>query len=136
MNDFNGSRSPVGRSQATDASRSEDRPQAIEGFAWYVHATTVAGEMVGPGLVGLWLDGYFGTGSVLAVTGFALGLVLGVWHLVRLSKLSSGPLATSRGDSAHVSAGSRSSGGAASGGGESARDLPGGQEGEERGSGR
>jgi hypothetical protein len=57
-----------------------------EGVAWTSRITTVSLEMVIPGLIGYWLDGRFGTGFVLSLVGFALGLILGVWHLVQMSK--------------------------------------------------
>lgn len=50
---------------------------------WVARITTVALEMVLPGLAGNWLDQYLGT-QFLALAGFALGLTVGVWHLLRM----------------------------------------------------
>ena len=41
----------------------------------------MAFEMVLPGLAGLWLDERFGT-RFLVMVGFAVGLVVGIWHLI------------------------------------------------------
>lgn len=52
---------------------------------WVAKITTVALQMVVPGIVGHYLDQRFGT-SVLALAGFALGVVLGLWQLIRWTK--------------------------------------------------
>jgi hypothetical protein len=52
---------------------------------WSARMTTVALEMVVPGLAGLWLDGKIGT-RFFGLIGFALGVALGVWHLSQLGK--------------------------------------------------
>jgi len=49
--------------------------------------TTVVIEMVVPGIVGHWLDDRWGT-SFLALTGLALGVSVGVLHLLALSRRS------------------------------------------------
>ena len=56
-----------------------------EGMNWVSKITTVALEMVLPGLAGLWLDNQFGT-RFLTLIGFALGVPLGMWHLIALTK--------------------------------------------------
>ena len=56
-----------------------------EGMDWVSKITTVAMEMVLPGLAGMWLDKRFGTGF-LALLGFALGVPLGIWHLIAMTK--------------------------------------------------
>lgn len=48
---------------------------------WVSRLITVALEMVLPGVLGNWLDKRWGT-SFLALVGFALGMVTGVWHLL------------------------------------------------------
>ncbi len=48
---------------------------------WVTKITTVALEMVVPGLLGGWLDAKFGTGFI-ALAGFALGVSGGIWHLL------------------------------------------------------
>lgn len=49
---------------------------------WVAKITTVGVEMVLPGIVGHYLDGRLGT-SFLAVSGFVLGVVVGLWQLIR-----------------------------------------------------
>jgi hypothetical protein len=68
---------------------------------WVSRITTVALEMVLPGLAGLWLDQRLGT-SFLGLVGFALGMVLGFWHLLLMTRSvrTSGPKPTSRPPSA------------------------------------
>ncbi len=41
--------------------------------------------MVLPGLAGLWLDRRLGT-NFLGLVGFALGMVLGFWHLLLMTR--------------------------------------------------
>lgn len=47
---------------------------------------SIALETVVPLLLGLWLDRKLGTVLVFLVLGGALGMGLGLWHLVRLTK--------------------------------------------------
>jgi hypothetical protein len=54
------------------------------GIEWVAKITTVALEMVLPGIFGQWLDGRWGT-SFLGLLGFALGVTLGIWHLLRMT---------------------------------------------------
>ncbi len=56
-----------------------------EGMKWVSKITTVALEMVLPGLAGLWLDNQLET-RFFALLGFALGVPLGMWHLVAMTK--------------------------------------------------
>lgn len=51
---------------------------------WVSRVTTVALEIVLPGLGGYWLDQRFGTGF-LVIVGFALGLTVGLWHLLKMT---------------------------------------------------
>ena len=57
---------------------------------WVAKITTAGLEMVVPGIVGHWLDTRLGT-SFLAPVGFGLGLVLGLWQLIRWTKPPSRP---------------------------------------------
>jgi hypothetical protein len=59
-------------------------------LVWVSRITTVGFEMVLPGLAGHWLDRQFGTGY-LAVLGFVLGMIGGMWHLIRMTSPSSRP---------------------------------------------
>ncbi len=52
---------------------------------WVTKITTVGLEMVLPGVGGAYLDKYFHT-SFLALLGFGLGLSVGIWHLLQMSK--------------------------------------------------
>ena len=55
-----------------------------EATNWVSKITTVALEMVLPGLAGLWLDNQLET-RFLALFGFALGVPLGIWHLIAMT---------------------------------------------------
>lgn len=59
-----------------------------EAMQWVALLTTIAMEMVLPGLAGRWLDGRFGT-RYLIMVGFALGLTIGLYHLLQLTKAKS-----------------------------------------------
>ncbi|MHB1033686.1 MAG: AtpZ/AtpI family protein [Pirellulales bacterium] len=52
---------------------------------WVSRITAVALEMVLPGLAGHWLDQRWGT-RFLALTGFALGVTAGIWHLLVMTR--------------------------------------------------
>ena len=56
-----------------------------EGMNWVSRIMTVALEMVLPGLVGLWLDNQLET-RFLSMLGLALGVPLGIWHLIAMTK--------------------------------------------------
>ena len=56
-----------------------------EGMNWVSKITTVALEMVLPGLAGVWLDSQLET-RFLTVIGFTLGVPLGIWHLIAMTK--------------------------------------------------
>ena len=64
-------------------------PEKLQPYAvameWVAKITTVALEMVLPGIGGTWLDKRFGT-SFLALLGFAFGLTAGIWHLLLMTK--------------------------------------------------
>jgi hypothetical protein len=66
---------------------------------WVSRITVIALEMVLPGIAGDWLDKRWGT-SFLALVGFGLGITLGMWHLLVISK------ASTRRDSKHRESGS------------------------------
>ena len=52
---------------------------------WVSRIMAVSIEMVVPGLAGQWLDARLGT-KFLVLVGFALGLTLGIWHLLVMTK--------------------------------------------------
>jgi hypothetical protein len=65
-----------------DVSNQPEKPHpAAQAFEWVAKITTVALEMVLPGLAGQWLDDRWGT-RFLVLVGFVFGLVGGVWHLL------------------------------------------------------
>jgi hypothetical protein len=57
-----------------------------EAMNWVSKITTVVLEMVLPGLAGLWLDSQWGT-RFLTLVGFALGVPLGLWHLISMTRI-------------------------------------------------
>ncbi|MCG8583161.1 MAG: AtpZ/AtpI family protein [Pirellulales bacterium] len=61
----------------------DERNPMVAAMAWVSRITTVAIEMVLPGVVGSWLDRRWGTGF-LALTGFAIGVSVGMWHLLKM----------------------------------------------------
>lgn len=56
-----------------------------EAVNWVAKITTVALEMVLPGVLGWWLDQQWGTGTVLTLVGFGTGLLAGGWHLYQMT---------------------------------------------------
>ena len=61
----------------------EQHPMALA-IEWVSKITTIALEMVLPGLLGTWLDKRWGT-SFLALAGFALGITVAIWHLLKMT---------------------------------------------------
>ena len=56
---------------------------------WVAKITTVGLEMVLPTIAGTYLDRYLRT-SYWAVIGLVVGLVVGFWHLLQMTKAASG----------------------------------------------
>jgi len=52
--------------------------------------STIAMEMVVPVVAGHWLDKRIGCTPALTIAGAAGGLVLGLWHLVQMSRRPKG----------------------------------------------
>ena len=65
-------------------------PPYVEAARWISRLTTVVVEMVLPALVGSWLDQQFGT-SFLTAVGLLLGVPLGFWHLLVITRTASDP---------------------------------------------
>src|SRR6266852_6376359 len=63
----------------------DPRPPLAVAMEWVSQITTVVAEMVLPGLAGQWLDKRWGT-RFLTLTGFALGVSVGIWHLVAMTR--------------------------------------------------
>jgi hypothetical protein len=59
----------------------ELRPIALAIY-WVQVITAVVGMMILPGLAGVWADRRWGTGF-LTLTGFAIGLVVGIYYLLK-----------------------------------------------------
>ena len=53
---------------------------------WVAKITTVALEMFLPAVAGGWLDRRWHT-SFLAPVGLVLGVVVGIWHLIQMTKI-------------------------------------------------
>jgi len=56
-----------------------------EGMNWVARITTAVLEMIIPGIVGMWLDRGLGT-QFIALLGFVVGVPLGLWHLVQMTR--------------------------------------------------
>jgi hypothetical protein len=69
------------------AKKSSDlRSPTAKAYHWASRIMTVSLEMVVPGLVGLFVfDRFLGTEFVFCLLGFAGGLTLGIWHLIKLT---------------------------------------------------
>lgn len=80
---------PRARTNGPSTVPDDERPPMVVAFEWVARITTVALEMVLPGLAGSWLDGKFGTGFI-ALVGFALGITVGIWHLLVMTKSTGG----------------------------------------------
>ena len=81
---------------------SDDRSRQAIAYSWASRVISISLEMVVPGAIGVWLDKRFGTVAVFTVLGFSLGLVLGIIHLLQISK-------SQQPDGQHASTGRRSS---------------------------
>ena len=65
-----------------------DRPPMAVALEWVSRITTVAFEMVLPGVAGWYLDRALGT-FFFVLIGFGVGLVGGMWHLILMANRSS-----------------------------------------------
>jgi hypothetical protein len=63
-----------------------DSSRTAEAMNWVAKITAVVLEMLLPGLAGLWLDSQLET-RFLTLLGFALGVPLGLWHLIAMTKI-------------------------------------------------
>jgi len=53
---------------------------------WTSRLTTIALEMVLPGLLGYWADQKAGTGMLLLILGVTVGFAAGLWNLIKLTR--------------------------------------------------
>lgn len=60
-------------------------PPIAVAIEWVTKITTVALEMVLPGIFGSWLDNRLGTGFC-TIVGFGLGMTVGMYHLIVLTR--------------------------------------------------
>lgn len=68
---------------------SEDgRSRQAIAYQWASQVTSIAVEMVLPGMAGYWLDQKLGTVALFTMLGFAGGLTLGIRHLIKLTQTS------------------------------------------------
>ncbi len=75
---------PQRRGLFVDRQSDQRSPMAVA-YEWASRIIAVSIEMVVPGLAGYWLDRRIGLTPLFTVTGFGMGLVLGMWHLIRMS---------------------------------------------------
>jgi ATP synthase protein I len=60
-------------------------------MAWVSRITSISMEMVVPGLIGYYLlDRWLGTRVVFLILGLILGLIGGIWQLIKLTKQNNG----------------------------------------------
>lgn len=78
------------------ADSSDDRSAMAQGIAWSFQITSIALEMVLPGLLGYWIDQKLGTRLLFLVAGLALGLTLALVHLTRLPTKGARPTTAGR----------------------------------------
>lgn len=67
----------------------DTRSAQAKAYHWVSRVISIALEMVIPGLLGYWLDSRVGTQGLFTVCGFVLGMVLGMWHLLKIAKTES-----------------------------------------------
>ncbi|MBC8354438.1 MAG: AtpZ/AtpI family protein [Planctomycetes bacterium] len=65
--------------------REVDTTWMAKGMQWVSKITTVALEMVVPIVIGTWLDQKLDT-QFLGLLGIVLGVPLGLWHLIKMTK--------------------------------------------------
>ena len=63
----------------------ENRPPMAVAVEWVAKITTIAFEFFLPGLAGQWADQRWGT-KFLGLFGLTIGLVLGLWHLLKMTR--------------------------------------------------
>jgi len=72
-------------------SEQRDKPDPLAlAMEWVTKITTVALEMVLPAIGGGYLDKRFGT-KYWALVGVILGMVVGMWHLLQMTRPPSRP---------------------------------------------
>lgn len=65
----------------------DDRSAYANAMQWVSRITAISMEMVLPGVIGYYLiDSWLGTKVVFLILGLILGLVGGIWQLIKLTK--------------------------------------------------
>jgi F0F1-type ATP synthase assembly protein I len=64
----------------------QDGPHPAQAYVWASRASALAGQAVVPVLLGYWADSRWGTGPWLLIVGGALGFVLLMFNVIRLSQ--------------------------------------------------
>ena len=65
--------------------QSDDRSSLASAMGWASLMTTISLGMALPGLIGLWLDRWLGTGVLFVIVGVILGFSTGIWQLIKLT---------------------------------------------------
>lgn len=75
-------------SEFMDRNPEDNRSIIARAYAWATTIIVIAGEMVVPGLIGLFVGRWLGVGAmiVLAILGFSVGMMVAIMHLMRLTK--------------------------------------------------
>jgi ATP synthase protein I len=69
----------------------DDPSSYANAMAWVSRITSISMEMVVPGLIGYYLlDRWLGTKVVFLILGLILGLIGGIWQLIRLTRQNDG----------------------------------------------
>ena len=55
-------------------------------MSWVSRLTTVSVGMVAPGIIGYFIDQKLGTQALFTLLGFAAGMGLGIWQLIRFTR--------------------------------------------------
>jgi hypothetical protein len=66
----------------------DNRSIIARAYSWATMVIVIVGEMVVPGLIGLWIGRSIGAGAMIAfaLIGFAAGMTVAIMHLIRLTK--------------------------------------------------
>jgi len=64
----------------------DDRSPLAIAYGWAMQVMTISAEMVLPGIGGLWLDKRLETDFIFTLIGFAIGLPLALWQLLRMTQ--------------------------------------------------
>ena len=67
-------------------SNDDDRSRIARAWGWSSQLTSIALEMVLPGIVGLWIDRQLGSVMVFLILGVVFGMTAGMIHLVQFAR--------------------------------------------------